>query len=103
LLEKLKGYLDSSWTWLVAAVGAILYFWVKERDLEDKLEESKANEKIQTDNAKISDADAAAQSQLDHYESLLRQYNAERADVPNGTPELRQGSEAPTSADPNKG
>ena len=102
MLEKIKGWLGSSWTWVVAAVGAILYFWLKERDLQDKLQEEKIDATIKTDDVKIDDADAAAQPQLDHYESLLRQYNAERTDVSASAQSGRPSDPSPATTNTDK-
>ncbi len=100
MAQRIKDFLNNSILWFVAAAGAIFYFWKKEKDLETELAETKASAEVTKDEQKISDADASASAEYDHYESLRRQYEADLSD---GAGKLRQSSEAPTSTDPDKG
>ncbi len=99
MIEKIKYFLGNSILWFVAAAGAIFYFWKKEKDIETELAETKASSEVTKDEQKISDADASASAEYDHYESLRRQYEG---DLSPSTGQLQQGSSTTTSTDPNK-
>ena len=74
MISKLKTFLDNSYVWLIALLGAVFFFWRKEQDLETKLAETKADATIQQDKDKITQADYSAAAADLTYEQLRSQY-----------------------------
>lgn len=74
MIQKLKDTLNSTITWFLVLLAALLYFWKKEKDLEYKLEETKANDEVKSDKEAVAQADQQAATSTDDYQSLRDAY-----------------------------
>lgn len=78
--QKIKDTLNNSIMWLLFLLGCVFFFWKKEQDLENKLEETKASDEIKNAKEEIQQADAAADSSKQSYVELRDEYLSEHTE-----------------------
>lgn len=75
MLLKLKSLLNNSVVWLIALLGAVLFFWKKERDLARELEAEKASGAIKELEGEKRKVDEKASSDLKRFNDLVDAYD----------------------------
>ena len=96
MIERIKGILNSSFSWLLLLLGALFYFWKRDQALEDQLKEQKFDDTSKETQNEQAKADSDASAANNEYGKLLSEYNAE---LRSGSSSVRESGAGAEEAD----
>ncbi len=74
MTEKIKETLSQAWFWILALCAGIFFLWQKKTDLQDQLDEEKADARIKDDKQTVVQADERAADAVDNFNKLSKLY-----------------------------
>lgn len=77
MIDRIKAALNNTIWWFIALFGGLAYFWVKTRNLEDKLEEEKADATLKVEKVAVHDADVQSDVSREHYADIRKRFSDE--------------------------